>query len=346
MRLVNLDLFRVLAILVIVVGHCVAYSSQFATSAEVVAGTLVALAARWTIPFFFIVSGYMFGGKLPHGSERTTAAADKAARRILALWAFWCVVYLVAKPMLTHGVSMQLPYLIAEHARQLVREQGFNLLLTGASEHLWFLVSLAMTLLLYRWMPSAIRDRYLIPVGLVFYIIGLAGGAYSDSVVGLDLPMNTRNGVFFGFLFFAIGVHLRALSAPPVAPKPAIGLALAGLCLFAVEIVLLHEMTGKEPMFVDYTVGTVPYGLGVALLAIAFPLVRVKSSPWAIRIARHAPYVFCIYAAHMIFIDLLAPHAPPFPSAAWLLLPAATFILSFATAWLLRKTPFRRFILC
>ena len=94
----------------------------------------------------------------------------------------------------------------------------------------------------------------------------------------------------------------------------------------------------------DYLFGTVPFALGVSMLAL-------RSSPrpnafvlWAARIGR---YGLGIYAVHYIFIDLLLSSPPNIPFPYWdVALPFVVVALSSLTAVALARLPgLRQFVI-
>jgi hypothetical protein len=98
--------------------------------------------------------------------------------------------------------------------------------------------------------------------------IGLLAGSYNSNPVGFDLginTINTRDGLFFGTLFFAIGVAFCNL-IPRLNKRMAAGMALAGLAIYCLEAIRLRCFI--PPIMHDYLLGMTPYGVGASLLVI------------------------------------------------------------------------------
>ena len=78
-----------------------------------------------------------------------------------------------------------------------------DLLLESTALHLWFLVSLIISLPII-WL---VNRRSAIPgviVGAGLFIIALLAGPYRGSLVSIELGFNPRNGPFFGMIFIAL----------------------------------------------------------------------------------------------------------------------------------------------
>jgi surface polysaccharide O-acyltransferase-like enzyme len=204
---------------------------------------------------------------------------------------------------------------------------------------LWFLVSLILTAWLYALWPFRRDDRTFLVLGAVLYIIGLLGGSYRLMPLGLDLQFNTRDGIFFSTLFFAIGIAFR--NRTPQVSKPfAIGMALTGLVLYTLEALFLKLQWDLSPRFHDYLLGTVPFGVGVALLALSQP-----DSDLDRRVGAYGQYVLGIYAVHLLFMDWLSPIGLLVGPLVWQLTsPVLIFGLSLVTSIFLAKTPLRRVV--
>lgn len=170
-------------------------------------------------------------------------------------------------------------------------------------------------------------------LAVALYAIGLAGKAYSATPLGFEIGFNFRNGPFFSLIFFVTGYLLHRTSPTPMWLPAGLALAVAGFVLQLAEISLLHARWGT-PLVQDYVVGTYFLGLGAAMIALS----NSRYLDWP-RVASIGPLVLGIYAAHMAFVDLLAPLDRRFGDSAWwgLSYVAAVFALSYGTANLMRR---------
>jgi surface polysaccharide O-acyltransferase-like enzyme len=177
--------------------------------------------------------------------------------------------------------------------------------------------------------------------GAIAYILGLLGGSYQITPVGLNLDFNTRNGIFFSALFFAIGV-LIYVKKPQVSPALAWGLYLAGFALFSFEVYFLWANWSVLPIRHDYVIGSIPYGIGAFLIAYT----AKRETRLDTFLAPYGKYVLGIYVSHLLFLDLLRPLGASFNPAIWnFLFPILVFGSSLLAVILLSKTPLHRFVM-
>ena len=142
---------------------------------------------RIAVPFYFACSGFLLFRKINTDKESNNKVQLFIAR-ILKLYGIWMILSL------------------------------FN----TARSHLWFLLSLPFAVgLVYLCLKIKIKPIYILLIGFVLYLFGLLG----DSWYGLILKINnryltaffdnyffyfinTRNGLFMGFIFVAIGMFI------------------------------------------------------------------------------------------------------------------------------------------
>jgi hypothetical protein len=209
----------------------------------------------------------------------------------------------------------------------------------GSRQHLWFLVSLILTVWLFVLWPFRKSHKSFLLLGGFLYIIGLLGGSYKLAPIGFDIHFNTRNAVFFSTLFFAIGVMFRD-RMPHVDRRMAIGITLVGLVIYSLEAFYLRMQWGLSPSYQDYLLGTIPFGVGASLLALSQP-----DSSLDRLVGPYGQYVVGVYACHLLFVDLLAPFGSSVPPLVWqVAFPLLVFSLSLFTSVVISRTPLRRVV--
>jgi surface polysaccharide O-acyltransferase-like enzyme len=323
-RLQRIDAFRFYSIILILYAHTqyfggIDLSLPFTRAFSIAVVTL----ARPTIQFFFILSGFFLGGKILEAPDQALAIARKYTWKLLIVFLFWCVVYALANP---------------HEAWTLLTHAPDRLLFEGTRVHLWYLPSLILTVWLFALWPFN-RASWTFPaLGGILFVLGLLGGAYRLTPPGLDLRFNTRDGVFFSTLFFAIGAWFHA-HKPAVSKGTAVGIYLVGLVLFSVECYFLWTQYGLDPIKNDYVLGSIPYGIGLFLIAYLFDATRLDQLA-----APFASLVLGMYVAHMLILDLiLKPLHKGFNPILWQqIAPIALFFLTFGLVWGISKTPFKR----
>ncbi len=298
MRRYRLDSFRLLTLFLIVVGHIEFFGDLNNTGFIMRAiRPTVTMGARFAIPLFVIISGYFVGGKIAAQPAQAKALAIKYTRRLLVAFLFWSVVYAVEQP---------------QHFLELWRDQPYLLLLEGTRLHLWYLMSLIITIWLFALWPLDKNASSFLIFGAVLYLIGLLGGAYAPTPIGFDLHIPARDGPFFTTLFFAVGVAFRR-KLPAISMWQAAGIALLGLGLFVAEGLVLRQFWSVPITENDFLLGSVPYGIGVTLMAF-----KGTDNAFDRVIGRYGAYMLGIYTSHLLFLDLLKPLGANIQPLLWL----------------------------
>ena len=329
-RRLRIDSFRFYAIFLIVAGHAGMYVYSYPANFLAKVGYIFyGLGVRYAIPFFFILAGYFIGSKIFKEPDKAFVIAGKYTARLASVLLFWWLVYVLAQP---------------QEFLKLLQEEPITLLFEGSKYHLWFLVSLILTVWFFVLWPTHKSFKSFLYLGGVLYLVGLLAGAYKVTPFGFDMHFNTRNGVFFSTLFFAVGV-MFSNRLPRISRRMALGIALGGLALSIGEAYYLRRVYELTAEYVDYLIGTVPFGVGMSLLCITQSDTRLDKL-----VGPFGKYTLGIYACHVLFIDLLEPITSLiYPSSLQMIwrgaFPILVFILSFLTsvalAFVIEKTPLR-----
>lgn len=327
MRLKRIDLFRLFAIYLIVWAHTQYFDGIKAETTLARGLELgVILIARSSIQFFFIASGYFLGAKILDNESQKFSIAWKYTKKLLLIFVFWCVIYALEN---------------LRAFRQLAIKDPITLLFEGSRLHLWFLVSLILVVWLFALWPMDKKGKSFLIFGAGLFAVGLLGGAYSTTPIGFTLDFNTRDGIFFGTLFFAIGVLLH-IRKPQVSPSLAWGLYLSGGVIFALEMYLLWANWSANPITHDYLLGSLPYGIGVFLVA----LTAKHETKLDRLLAPYGKYVLGIYVSHLLLLDLFRPIGAMFHPLLWgFMFPLLVFSTTLLAVILLSKTPLRTFLI-
>ena len=323
MRLKRIDVFRLFAIYIVIWAHSQFFDGIKAESSLAKGVELgVDLVVRSSMQFFFIVSGYFLGGKILDEPAQKFSTAWKYSKKLLLFFLFWSAVYALEDP---------------QTFIKLVTKDPLTLLFEGTRIHLWFLMSLFLTIWLFALWPLDKKGKSFLVFGGIVYIIGLLGGSYQVTPIGLNLDFNTRNGIFFSALFFAIGV-LIYIKKPQVSPALAWGLYLGGFILFSLETYFLWAQWRSLPIRHDYLISSIPYGIGVFFVAFT----ARRETKLDNLLAPYGKYVLGIYVAHLLILDLLKPLGAVFDPLLWaFVLPMLVFGITLPAVILLSKTPLR-----
>lgn len=305
-RIESVDTFRFIAISAVIAIH----TSPFGVSINEGPGnalsfmrlnTLVDLLARFGVPYFFVISGYFWGIKIRNGACPNTVS-KRAIKKLLILFLVWSAVYI---PFFDVGSFAEYG-LIAPlktaywHLLDLLNDPA-TFIFQGTKGHLWFLVGLLCSIAIATPFVKKRKMNALVALSIGLYLIGLSAKAYSASPLGISLDFNTRNGPFFGTLFFVSGYLLSGLQPTQLWLKRGLLIAAFGYLMHFSELYYLWKWYGTDP-HQDYVFGTYFVGIGAAVASLSNHPSLIKSG-----LGRIGQLTLGIYAIHYIFIDLLRP---------------------------------------
>lgn len=303
-RILSIDFFRGIAIAAVVAIHTYPFGLIPGCAACKVLAIAINQGARFAVPFFFILSGYFLGRKLKSGDARKEVIGLSVPMiiRLVSVYLFWNVIYLISyEPVVfVHfGILGEVEYVKGRIIE--LMQRPLDLIFAGFEDHLWFLTAMICAAAVTAGVIRAGLRGWLLPMGVILYIVGLLGGSYSQTPMGFESEFNFRNGPFFSLLFYATGLWISERESLIREDYFRYGLIMTsvGLLMHFGEIGLLYKMYGIPPTGHDYVLGTWFFGTGTALLALsghkAFEIGPV---------ARIGPYTLGIYASHFIFVRL------------------------------------------
>ena len=224
------------------------------------------------------------------------------AKRIFTMFSVWSLVYALPfnPDIIFQSGVIGTAKIVARHLYFIVN-QPCDFFLVGTKSHLWFLPALLISLFISSIMIAGNRVRLLIFGAVVLYVVGLLTKSYANTPLGLNLHFNTRNGPYFGLIFFVSGYVLSGQSPNQSWFVKGLLLMVAGYVLQFSELIVLHFCFGAT-LAQDFVVGTYFVGMGAAL--VAFSNVSFLRFQVACLIGSWASG---IYVAHMVFVDLLKP---------------------------------------
>lgn len=339
-RIASVDFIRLVAIFAIILIHSEPFRI-YPDGLEHYFYLLYMEASRFAVPCFFFLAGYFWARKLADGVPLGLAFRQYGGR-LLTIFVFWCVVYLaIPDPHLfqDHPPAKVLEMPLTE--LQAYLERPTQLLLEGTEKHLWFLPALICALALsYVSLQLEAEAGVILLLAAVLYVFGLLVGPYTATPVGITFPVNPRNGPFFATLPFILGWYFFR-SQRRVSLSMALFMTLGGFALHLIESFLLWQLYGVPPAQSDYLVGTLPYGVGVALLAFSRPSFGAN-----LGFTRFGRYALGLYAVHYFFVDdLPMPDELFFSDLGQVIFPLTVFALALLTVILLSMLPgIKRFV--
>lgn len=345
-RIASIELFRIFAMLAIVTIHSQPFGfATFPALQHRIAG-LINSSCRFSVPYFFMVSGYLFAEKIS-SAKPVMATFWRSARRLLSLYFVWCVFYLLVPfKFISDWPTQSWADLVLRHLRYF-SERGLDVPFQGTQEVLWFLPSLVIGLAIVAISVANGWQKYLPYGAIALYTLGLAYGSYSliwSDTGNANFIFNTRNGPFFSTLCVTFGWLLsvkRRQGKWQVSASRAAAIAIICLVVQIIETKVINSAARLPFEPFDYVVGTFGFGAGVLLLALAKPH---WGENWPI--LHWSRYTLGIFLIHYAFIDVIQPLNARYNNVPWELgTPIAVYVASLATtALMMQWRPLRRLV--
>ncbi len=197
----GIDLFKLFFSFFVIFIHC----HPEGTLSFVIANGI----GRLAVPFFFVVAGYFLAQKiLSSSSEAWQTGVYAFLKRIFKMYLIWSAIYL---PLMLVIFLVGRGYTPLECLVEYLRAFFF----TGSFSHLWYLPALLTGAAIVSLLCKKLDLRVIFALGLLLFFVGIFNEAYSglcppvlkDFFEDLYNPVfeRTRNGLFFGTVFVAMG---------------------------------------------------------------------------------------------------------------------------------------------
>lgn len=340
-RMATVDAWRFIAMLAVIAIHTLPQQvSDPAIAAHWLdASFLFTQVARFAVPYFFIVSGYFWGSR---AARSTDVLRDSwpAMRRMVGLFVVWSLVYaLPHDPWSIRDGGAWQPFRVAWWHLRHQLESPSTLLTQGTTSPLWFLVGLLSAMAISAWFVQRRWYRALGVIAILLYVVQLLSRPYRDTIVGLPIDFNTRNGPFVATLFFVTGLWLSRRAPRASWAATGVGLFVIGLAMHLAENWFVTMNLGVRASQ-DFVIGTYPMGAGIALVALSGRPIAYTN-----QLARLGAYTLGIYVVHALFVEVFEPltaWSPPIVAHVATLALVAT--CSYLTVRLLSKGRYSRML--
>ena len=195
-RNVAIDILKLLSVFLVVAIH---YSTLLPRE------TIVPF-ARFAVPLFFMFSGFFVAISK---KENLAKAKDYIVASLKYLLFAMAIVMLFGVVLaIIDGKSIQ-PVIESFFPANIIKDFLFYNRSTGAhSFHLWFLIAMFVVSLIHYVFCKTNKTKWYLPIAITLLIVALVLGNYSGMLglgkFSLDF---SRNAIFTGFPFFAIGFY-------------------------------------------------------------------------------------------------------------------------------------------
>ncbi|PFG58620.1 surface polysaccharide O-acyltransferase-like enzyme [Vibrio sp. ES.051] len=292
-KIASLEFARIIAIVAIIGLHCQMALTYWQWDETPWVGYILNQLARFAVPLFFLISGYLIQPKLSRDPVETF---KNYAKPLMKIWVIWSLISLV----------MPFQWQTVAEAGYLAERQNYwgylmstpiNTIFEGGLVHLWFIPALVIAVALVTLLIRINMAQLLLPTAVLLYVYGVFAGSYS-TLTDLPAPFFTRNGPFFSTLLVAFG-YLARDNQWQWSRNNTIRLILLGMALHFGEAYWLmqHDVAFNSH---DFLFGTVIWALGVFMWLLAHP--NFGNMPWVFKLS---PNVLGIYVSHLLVVIIM-----------------------------------------
>ncbi|WP_423747480.1 acyltransferase (plasmid) [Haladaptatus sp. SPP-AMP-3] len=298
-RIHSIDTLRAIAIFFIVIAHVQPFRG-FGTGGNYVYFVLDTI-GQFDVPFFFVTSGYFLAETVNVDNVKSTVSGSVQKLGSIYLFGRLLSVTAVIGLALFQGV----PVANALIAHGLGDISTIDLLYYGnaLSVPLWFLTALIFSLVFVACFVKLGKTRYLLPIAALVHIVGLVGTNYQMIA---NVPFRTRDALFFGFFYVALGYQINSSDWTPNENRRHVYLGAVGLFAgvqlveqYAIGYIIRNNVLRQEIYLTEYTISTIFFVLALFAYVLSNP--QLGKNTILPKVGRHA---LGIYLLHVPLIRL------------------------------------------
>jgi surface polysaccharide O-acyltransferase-like enzyme len=235
--------------------------------------------ARFAVPLFFLVAGYLFSINLHYKGENYVRAY---LSRVAATYAFGVFVALPVRLLIgTGSIILTSDSIVPRLAAELLRVfDSVDILYYGlpimTMGHLWFLAALGYSILIIYFAQRQGWIFYLLILATALHGIGISVEAYRFAT---DFPFKTRHVLFFGLFYTTTGYWLerQSYSVRDTNSRAILSLVVAFGLLHLIERYFLGYILDLASGPLSETVFTVNYSLLTPFFTVAIFLFALST---------------------------------------------------------------------
>lgn len=201
----GIDLFRIIAALMVVAIHTFPFNSLSPFLDEMITLTLF----RVAVPFFFMTTGFYLIG--PYANNKSYYYGEKIKQFLLKISKIYLLVVLLYLPLSILNGTISSKTTLLEWLKMLIFD--------GTLYHLWYFPGIIVGTLLVFYLLKYVTFNHVFFLSIALYVIGLLGDSWYGIIKQIPLLAKiydklfeisemTRNGLFFTPLFLCLGAYL------------------------------------------------------------------------------------------------------------------------------------------
>lgn len=231
----SIDMFRLIAAIMVVQVH----TDVFANLNEPLRYFFINIFPRVAVPFFFVVSGYFYIGKLMAGKK----PFFHYIANILSVYILWSAIYIAffyVRNVMIKGRQLE----------KFINNRLKNFFIYGTAGHLWYIPALIIAVLVVTIFYKLHLIKLLAIASLALYVLGVLSCSYYK--IGIQIPqlqpllenenlLWIRRHWFMGLPLFTMGYFLNLLKPKieKMKKKTSSILLLVAIEVFLIEVVII-----------------------------------------------------------------------------------------------------------
>lgn len=169
--------------------------------------------SRFGVPFFFVVSGFLFSQKLLTSKDPKVYFSKyltKTAKLFMCWYLFYALYGLALSFIRSYICGLDVKTEVWNYLYSFFNIKAINFIFYGAggtaSYHLWYLVALIWSIIVVYLFIRKNRLKTLFYISLLLNIVGLLGQTYSGLIdLSIFNLIRTRDFLFFGLFYTTLG---------------------------------------------------------------------------------------------------------------------------------------------
>lgn len=262
-KYIIIDYFRIIAALMVIGIHTSPFNSL--SKINIIFGYinffLVQVLFRIAVPFFFTITGYFL---YKNNTFSDSFRVKKTLIKLIKLYCIWSFLYFI------YIISDQIIYDLFNIDSLLILVKNF--LLSGIFLQLWYLNAIIVVIYLTNILLKKMDFVKILFISILLFIIGIFADSYYY-LIPMDSHLNTlrniyesifittRNGLFFGMLFFNLGGLIDRIK---IKYKFKIKLLIASFLMLTLEVFILEYFDLSKD-----------YNMMIFLIPVSFFLISV-----------------------------------------------------------------------
>ena len=272
-RIHSIDGLRAVAVFFVVIAHVQPFAGFGAYGNYIY--FLLDTIGQFDVPFFFVTSGYFLKSKLESSSAKSTVRSS--LRKLGSLYLFGIALYISAVALTTGIGLLSGRRLGARLGSSLENLSPVGVVYYGdaIAPPLWFLTALFFAICLVSLFVAIGKTRYLLPTAAAAHVLGLIGQNY-PTVLGLSIP--TRDALFFGFFYVALGFWISAIRWSPSQKRQKTYLGIIAVAIvgqiaeqYAINYLFRGLTISQETYTSEYTLSTIVLVFALFAYALSNP---------------------------------------------------------------------------